>query len=192
MTVIAPQILVISKASSAAEELFQVIDRESKIDPLAEMGKTPVRCTGTIEIRDVHFTYPERPDTKVLNGLNLSVTANKTTALVGASGSGKSTIIALLERWYDQQSGQLSIDGIGIRELDLKWLRTTVRLVQQEPVLFSGSVFENVAFGFLGTEKAMLPETEQRVLVEKACKVAYADEFIERLPEVCSLILRSI
>ncbi|KAF1850793.1 P-loop containing nucleoside triphosphate hydrolase protein [Cucurbitaria berberidis CBS 394.84] len=183
MTTIAPQILALSKASSAAEELFQTIDRQSEIDPLSDEGKVPTTCHGVIEIKDIAFAYPARSDVPVLKGLTLSAPANKTTALVGPSGSGKSTIIGLLERWYDQSSGTIYLDGTDIRELNLTWLRTNVRLVQQEPVLFSGTVYENVAFGLFGTDKANLPEAEQRALVERACKNAYAEEFIERLPK---------
>lgn len=88
----------------------------------------------------------------------------------------------LPERWYD--CGTIFLDGTDIRELNLTWLRTNIRLVQQEPILFSGTVYENVAFGLFGTEKANLPVTEQRALVEQACKDAYAEEFIEKLPKV--------
>lgn len=88
------------------------------------------------------------------------------------------------ERWYDQHSGAIYLDGVDIQELNLTWLRTNIRLVQQEPVLFSGTVYENVAFGLFGTDKANLPENEQRALVEEACRDAYAEEFIERLPKV--------
>ncbi|KAF2472791.1 multidrug resistance protein 1 [Lindgomyces ingoldianus] len=183
MTSVAPNILALTKASSAAEELFRTIDRASVIDPLSNEGKIPNECIGDIEVRNVHFAYPARPKVGVLKGLSLSVPANKTTALVGASGSGKSTIIGLLERWYDQATGNLYLDGVEIQELNLQWLRTNMRLVQQEPVLFSGTVYENVAFGLFGTNKARLPATEQRALIEKACKDAYADEFIERLPK---------
>jgi ATP-binding cassette subfamily B (MDR/TAP) protein 1 len=96
MTTIAPQIIVLTKAASAAEELFKTIDRKSEIDPLNEEGKVPTACVGSIEIENIDFSYPARPDIKVLKGLTLSAPANKTTALVGASGSGKSTIIGLL------------------------------------------------------------------------------------------------
>lgn len=96
MTSIAPQILTLTKASSSAEELFKTIDRKSEIDPLSEEGKVPSACKGVIEIENVIFAYPARPDITVLKGLTLSAPANKTTALVGASGSGKSTIIGLL------------------------------------------------------------------------------------------------
>jgi ATP-binding cassette subfamily B (MDR/TAP) protein 1 len=184
MTTIAPQVLVLTKASSSADEIFKTIDRQSEIDPLSDEGKIPTTCKGVIEIRDISFAYPARPDITVLKGLTLSAPAGKTTALVGASGSGKSTIVGLLERWYDQHSGTIYLDGTDIRELNLTWLRTNIRLVQQEPVLFSGTVYENVAFGLFGTDKATLTNQEQRALVEKACKDAYADEFIEKLPKV--------
>ncbi|KAH7371427.1 P-loop containing nucleoside triphosphate hydrolase protein [Pyrenochaeta sp. MPI-SDFR-AT-0127] len=183
MTSIAPQILALTKASSSAEELFKTIDRQSEIDPLSDEGEKPSTCKGVIEIENIIFAYPARPDITVLKGLTLSAPANKTTALVGASGSGKSTIIGLLERWYDQPEGTIYLDGVDIRRLNLTWLRTNIRLVQQEPVLFSGTVYENVAFGLFGTDKANLPDKEQRALVEKACKDAYAEEFIERLPK---------
>jgi ATP-binding cassette subfamily B (MDR/TAP) protein 1 len=183
MTQIAPQILAFTKASSSAEEIFRTIDRKSEIDPFNEEGKIPTSCTGEIKIEGVSFAYPARPDITVLKGFQLLAPANKTTALVGASGSGKSTIIGLLERWYDHPSGAIYLDGVDIRELNLHWLRTNVRLVQQEPVLFAGTVYDNVAYGLFGTSKANLPAAEQRVLVEKACKDAYAEEFIERLPK---------
>ncbi|XPS78515.1 ABC-type xenobiotic transporter [Ascochyta lentis] len=182
MTQVAPQILAFTKASSSAEEIFKTIDRKSEIDPLSEDGKVPAACTGDVQINGVSFAYPARPDITVLKDLQLSAPANKTTALVGASGSGKSTIIGLLERWYDQPSGTILLDGVDIRELNLHWLRTNIRLVQQEPVLFAGTVYENVAYGLFGTPKADLSPAEQRALVEKACKDAYAEEFIERLP----------
>lgn len=184
MTTIAPQILALTKASSSADELFKTIDRKSEIDPLSKDGKVPAICKGVIEIHDISFAYPARPDVTVLKNLTVSAPAGKTTALVGASGSGKSTIVGLIERWYDQASGTISLDGTDIRELNLTWLRTKVRLVQQEPVLFSGTIYENVAFGLFGTDKANLPESEQRELVKKACRDAYAEEFIERLPKV--------
>jgi ATP-binding cassette subfamily B (MDR/TAP) protein 1 len=183
MTQIAPQILAFTKASSSAEEIFRTIDRQSEIDPLNDGGKVPTTCIGDIHIEGVSFAYPARPDITVLKGLQLSAPANKTTALVGASGSGKSTIIGLLERWYDLPSGKIFLDGVDIRELNLHWLRTNIRLVQQEPVLFAGTVYDNVAYGLFGTPKADLPVAEQRALVEKACRDAYAEEFIERLPK---------
>jgi ATP-binding cassette subfamily B (MDR/TAP) protein 1 len=88
--------MAITKASSSAEELFKTIDRVSEIDPLSDEGLVPATCKGVIDIIDVSFAYPARPDTTVLKGLCLHAPAHMTTALVGASGSGKSTVIGLL------------------------------------------------------------------------------------------------
>lgn len=183
MSQIAFQIVAITKAASAASELFTIIDRESAIDPLSEEGIVPETCAGNIEVRNIAFSYPSRPDSLVLNNLVLDIPAKKTTALVGASGSGKSTIIGLLERWYDQNDGIILVDGVDVRELNLKWLRTHVRLVQQEPVLFSGTVFDNVAHGLVGTEHEDASQEKKLQLVEDACKEAFADDFIKDLPE---------
>jgi ATP-binding cassette subfamily B (MDR/TAP) protein 1 len=96
MTTVAPNGIALTKAASSAEELFRTIDRKSKIDPLNDEGLVPDTCRGVIEIHDITFAYPARPNTMVLEGLTLSAPARQTTALVGASGSGKSTIIGLL------------------------------------------------------------------------------------------------
>ncbi|GAB7328849.1 hypothetical protein MBLNU13_g00727t2 [Cladosporium sp. NU13] len=183
MTTVIMQIFNITKAATAAIELFQTIDRPSHIDPMATDGLRPEQCTGNIELKDVVFSYPSRPDSQVLGGLSLSIPAGKTTALVGASGSGKSTCVALLERWYDQTAGSITLDGQDIRGLNLRYLRTKIRLVQQEPVLFSGTVFDNVAYGLLGTEHENASAEKKLQLVQDACKDAFAHEFVEQLPE---------
>ena len=133
VTQVAPQIAVVAKSCSAAESLFRIIDRESQLDPLTNAGITlsKAELKGDIEIRDVHFSYPSRSDVPILKGLSIKFPANKTTALVGASGSGKSTIIGLIERWYNCPHGQVILDGIDVADLDVQWLRTQVRLVQQ-------------------------------------------------------------
>ena len=120
MTTVIMQIFNITKAATAAIELFQTIDRASHIDPMATDGLRPDHCIGNIELKDVVFSYPSRPDSQVLSGLSLSVPAGKTTALVGASGSGKSTCVALLERWYDQTAGSITLDGQDILDLNLR------------------------------------------------------------------------
>lgn len=98
---------------------------------MSKSGEHPADCKGHIEVEDIYFNYPTRPEVKVLQGLNITIPANKTTALVGASGSGKSTIIGLLERWYNPLSGNILLDGKKIDELNVAWLRTNIRLVQQ-------------------------------------------------------------
>ncbi|KAJ0319914.1 hypothetical protein Brms1b_003506 [Colletotrichum noveboracense] len=144
---------------------------------IAMIARKEVDGIGTV------FTYPTRPDTRVLEDYSLSIPAGKVTALVGSSGSGKSTIIGLLERWYDPASGSISLDGINIRDLSLGWLRTTMRLVQQEPVLFNGTVFENIVNGLVGTPLENASREDQLQRVKEAAKVAFADEFISNLPE---------
>lgn len=131
LTQVAPQIVQISKATAAADEIFRVIDRVSEIDPLSRDGIEPDSCRGRIEFHDVTFSYPSRQSVLILKNLSLSIPANKTTALVGTSGSGKSTIIGLIERWYAPSTGAITLDDHKIEDLNLKWLRTNVRLVQQ-------------------------------------------------------------
>ncbi|RHZ54004.1 uncharacterized protein CDV56_100585 [Aspergillus thermomutatus] len=183
LTHIAPQIITVTKAAAAADELFRIIDKKSAINSLSTAGLTPEKCVGEIKIKALEFAYPSRLDTQVLNGLNLSVPAGKTTALVGTSGSGKSTIVGLLERWYDQAAGLILLDGIDIQKPNIAWLRTQIRLVQQEPVLFSGTIFDNVAFGLVGTQWAEASYEQKRALVKEACQDAFAHDFIENLPK---------
>ncbi len=109
-----------------------MIDRESQINALSDEGARPEGgCQGDIEFRDVVFAYPSRPNVQVLKGLSVVMPANKTTAIVGASGSGKSTIVGMIERWYSPASGEILLDGRGIGEYNIRWLRTNIRLVQQ-------------------------------------------------------------
>lgn len=189
LTQIAPQSIAISKATAAAQELFSIIDRKSAIDSLSTTGETIPDFQGDIQLRNVRFAYPSRPDVPVLESLDLDIPANKQTALVGASGSGKSTIFGLLERWYSPLQGEITLDGRRIEDLNLQWLRTRIRLVQQEPTLFSGTIYQNVVDGLTGTEKADLPDEEKQKLVRQACESAYAHDFIEDLPNVCAVPL---
>ncbi|KAL1873128.1 hypothetical protein VTK73DRAFT_1089 [Phialemonium thermophilum] len=183
LTQIAPQVMVVAKASGAAADLFRTIDRASEIDALSTEGSVPALCRGEITFEHVDFSYPSRPTVSVLKGFDLSILANKTTAIVGPSGSGKSTIVALLERWYAPQAGTIKLDGREIQDLNIRWLRTNMRLVQQEPVMFSGTVLQNIAYGLAGTPLEDLPDDEKYKLVEQACRAAYAHEFIEKLPK---------
>lgn len=184
LTQIAPQTIAISKATAAAQDLFSVIDRKSAVDSLSEEGNTIETFQGEIQLRDVHFAYPARSNVPVLQGLNLDIPAGKTTALVGASGSGKSTIFGLLERWYSKSAGTIALDGNQIEGLKLQWLRTNIRLVQQEPTLFSGTIYQNIVDGLVGTSMSELPDSEKECLVHDACKAAFAHDFIQELPNV--------
>ena len=126
-----PQFQAFASASSAAAELFEVLDKPSQLDPLTLSGESPASVSGQIEIKDLKFSYPSRSGVQVLKGLNLSIPAGKTTALVGASGCGKSTLVGLLERWYERTSGSITLDGIDIVEYNTRWLRKQIGLVQQ-------------------------------------------------------------
>ena len=178
-----PNFVTFGRAASAAIDLFELMDRKSRIDSLDPFGIEPAALIGEVELESVRFNYPMRPDTMVLRDFSLKIPAGKVTALVGPSGSGKSTIIGLLERWYDQTGGSITLDGHNIRDLNLRYLRTKIRLVQQEPVLFSGTVFDNVAYGLLGTEHEDASAEKKLQLVQDACKDAFAHEFVEQLPE---------
>lgn len=109
--------------------------------------------------------------------------AGKTVALVGASGSGKSTIVSLVERFYDPLSGVVKLDGVDIKDLNVKWLRNQIGLVSQEPVLFATTIRANVAYGLIGTRWEHDTEEEKTVLVKEACLKANANIFISKLPD---------
>ena len=128
-------------------------------------------------MRSVHFHYPTRPEVQVLQGLNVEVSSGKTLALVGPSGCGKSTIVSLLERFYDPESGSLTLDGSDLRDLNIRWLRSQVGLVSQEPVLFDTSIADNIRYG------ANFREVSDDEVVE-AAKAANIHNFVESLPEV--------
>ncbi|PHH60177.1 hypothetical protein CDD81_2063 [Ophiocordyceps australis] len=183
LTAIAPQTIALSKATAAAQDLFAIIDRKSAIDSLSQTGTRIADFKGDIKLRGVRFAYPSRPDVCVLRSLDLDIPAEKTTALVGASGSGKSTIFGIFERWYPFEAGSVTLDGHEIQDLNLKWLRTNVRLVQQEPTLFSGTIFQNVADGLTGTDGQHASQQETVKMVTDACKAAFAHDFISDLTD---------
>lgn len=182
LTATTPYLIDFTRAASAASELFKLIDRASLIDPLEQSGECPAAVTGDIDFENVSFCYPMRPNTTVLDNYSLRFPAGKTTALVGASGSGKSTIVGLLERWYNPASGSIKLDGTPIEKLNLKWLRQQVRLVQQEPVLFSGSVYDNIVNGLAGTSWEHEPREAKLARVQEAAKIAFAHDFVTNLP----------
>jgi len=156
-------------ALSAAGALVKIVQRVSPIDSFADDGATLPDVRGDIEVRDVVFAYPSAPEHLVCKGYNLSIQAGQTVALSGPSGSGKSTIIALIERFYDPLDGMLTLDGVDIKTLNVRWLRSQLGLVSQEPVLFQGTVAENIEYGKEGA-------TQEEI--EAAAKMANAHEFI--------------
>ncbi|CAI6093215.1 unnamed protein product [Clonostachys chloroleuca] len=182
ITMLAPHSIDFTRAAAAAGQLFVLIDRQSDINPLDKSGEQPSETIGHVELENVSFSYPTRPGITVLDDFTLNVPAGKVTALVGQSGSGKSTIIGLIERWYRPTSGSIKLDGRSLDQLNINWLRKHVRLVQQEPILFQGSVFDNIAYGLVGTEWENASREERMTQVREAAQLAYADEFISGLP----------
>jgi ATP-binding cassette subfamily B (MDR/TAP) protein 1 len=170
----------VAKGGAATKRVFAIVDRKTAIDAFNEKGVRPMECTGNIELHDVTFAYPQRPDAPVFQKFNLSVEAGKTMALVGESGSGKSTVVSLIERFYDPVDGGVLLDGQDIRDLNLHWLRSHVGLVSQEPVLFNMSVADNIRYG---RPEASLEQ------VEEAARAANAHQFIQALPEGYSTML---
>ena len=183
---IAPPMNAFSQAKAAAGQMMAVIQRPSRIDGLADKGLIPEdrELTGCIELRDVTFAYPPRPDNLVCSNFNLSIQRGELVALCGASGCGKSTIVSLLLRFYDPQSGQVLLDGIDTRNLNLRWLRSRCGYVGQEPVLFNDTIAENIAYG-LDLEMEGLAASEEMILdrVKEAARLSHAHEFIELFPD---------
>ncbi|RYC79266.1 Leptomycin B resistance protein pmd1 [Fusarium oxysporum f. sp. narcissi] len=147
---VAPFIHVFAAAAGASDRLQSVINRESLIDGTSDEGdKSAPFGEEDIVFRDVHFSYPSRPDVPVLNGINLTIPPRQHTAIVGPSGGGKSTVVSLLERFYDPASGELRIGSHRFQDLNVKYLRGSVGYVQQEPTLFNRSILENIADGLI-------------------------------------------
>lgn len=169
-----PNLTAITEAKAAAIRITEMIDRKPAIDTEDKKGKALSYVRGEIEFNGVYFNYPSRPDTPILQGLNVRFPAGKTVGLVGGSGSGKSTIISLLQRFYDPIEGEILLDGYKIKRLHLKWLRSQMGLVNQEPVLFATSIKENILFG---KEGASMED------VERAAMAANAHDFIFKLPD---------
>jgi ATP-binding cassette subfamily B (MDR/TAP) protein 1 len=131
MRKIQPIYSLLSKAKVASATLNKVINSTPIIDPLSSSGVVLNELHGEIRLENVTYSYPMRPSIRVIDHLNINFAAGKTTALIGASGSGKSTIVGLLERWYDPLDGTVLIDGCNANSLNVKFLRSNIRLVQQ-------------------------------------------------------------
>ena len=184
VTQVAPNIAAFFGAVAAGRKIFETIDRKPIIDVYDQGGHILKRddIKGEIELEHVKFIYPARPELTVLHDMSLRVPAGKVTALVGASGSGKSTIVGLVERFYDPIGGIVKLDGVPIKEINVNSLRSHVALVSQEPNLFATTVFANVAHGLIGTQFEHVSAEEKDKLVRQACTMANAADFIERLP----------
>ncbi|KAJ7294392.1 hypothetical protein O6H91_Y260100 [Diphasiastrum complanatum] len=164
----------LAKAGQALQSVFQIIDRKTKIEPDDSQSERVHRLKGHIEFKHVEFCYPSRPHVKVFEDLNLKINPGHSLALVGASGSGKSSIISLIERFYDPVAGTVLIDGKNVKKLHLRSLREHIGLVQQEPALFSTTIRANILYGSRNAT-----DTE----IVEAAKISNAHGFISSLPQ---------
>ena len=146
----------------------------SSIDSNTSQPRTLEHVRGRIVFDKVHFSYPARKETEVLKGLSLTVEPHQCVALVGESGCGKSTVVSLLERFYTQASGTVSVDGVSVDDLDIEWLRAQIGFVGQEPVLFAASIYDNIRYG-------KLDATHEDIVC--AAKAANAHAFISSFPD---------
>ncbi|KAE9466508.1 hypothetical protein C3L33_01566, partial [Rhododendron williamsianum] len=163
-----------SEALAARERIMEVIKRVPKIDSDNMDGQILPSIFGDIEFKNLKFAYPSRPETPIFQNFNLKIPSSLTVALIGGSGSGKSTVMALLQRFYDPLAGEICLDGVTIDKLQLKWLRSQMGFVSQEPALFATSIKENILFG---KEDANMEE------VICAAKASNAHTFISHLPQ---------
>ncbi|XP_076869034.1 ATP-dependent translocase ABCB1 isoform X2 [Brachyhypopomus gauderio] len=165
-----------AKAKMSASHVLMLINKVPDIDNDSNEGERPDHFSGNVHFQDVHFRYPSRPAVPVLQGLRLRVKKGQTLALVGSSGCGKSTIIQLLERFYDPRQGTVMLDDHDAKRLNIHWLRSQIGIVSQEPVLFDCSLAENIAYG----DNSRRVEPQE---VEQAARAANIHSFIEGLPQ---------
>lgn len=164
----------LQRAAGATERLIELIQAIDAVQDTSDPIDAANRAAGEIAFENVNFTYPSRPDQSALCDVSFHVKPGETIAIVGPSGAGKSTIIQLLLRFYDPQSGRITIDGDDITELKRTDFRRSIALVPQEPVIFAASAFENIQQG---------RQSATREEVIAAAQAAHAQEFIERLPQ---------
>ena len=166
------QIASIQRALGATDRVFEIIDED--IENVLAQNKTAIQPHGKIELQQINFSYPSRENFEVLKDISFTANAGDTIALVGSSGSGKSTIANLILRFYNPIKGQILFDGQNINEIDLTLLRQQIAYVPQEVILFAGTIAENIAYGKVGA-------TQQEI--EEAAKKANAFDFINTFPE---------
>lgn len=180
---VGPNVQAFITAVAAAGKLYTTIDRISALDSSSDSGDKLENVQGEIRLENIKMIYPSRPEVVVMDDISLNIPAGKTTALVGASGSGKSTIIGLVERFYEPVAGTVYLDGHDITTLNIRWLRQQIALVSQEPTLFATTIYENIRHGLVGTNHEFATPEEQKKLIEAAAVKAYAHDFITALPD---------
>ncbi|MBC8154768.1 MAG: ATP-binding cassette domain-containing protein [Bacteroidetes bacterium] len=164
----------VQKTIGASERILDILEETPEVDVVNPPAVLSVPVEGTIAFRDVHFSYPSRPDVEVLKGISLDVKTGRKIALVGQSGAGKSTIVQLLMRYYSVGGGAISVDGRNLADFDVTNLRQNIAIVPQEVILFGGTIFENISYG--------KPDATEAEVMEAARK-ANALEFVQSFPE---------
>jgi ABC-type multidrug transport system fused ATPase/permease subunit len=162
----------IQKSIGATEKLMNLLSEISEKELFTGTAKPTI--TGAITFENVHFSYPQRPDISVLNGISFSIGSNQTLALVGASGGGKTTIASLVLNYYPKFTGDILFDNTSSKAIELNYLREHIAIVPQDVILFAGTIYENIAFG---------KPTASKEEVEAAAVQANAFEFIQRFPD---------
>ncbi|KAI1150174.1 P-loop containing nucleoside triphosphate hydrolase protein [Nemania diffusa] len=172
---VSPYLQIFSTAAATLDKLRTDIDRQSKIDGTIEGPEQPPDVfKGDVQVENLTFTYPSRPDVPVIQDVSLHFPAGHTTAIVGLSGSGKSTIAGLLTRLYDTDEGSLFLDGRNIRDINVRQLRSFIGLVQQDPMLLNRSVLENIALGLVNSSRPEHAAFQSIVLSNQLSLVAEA------------------
>ncbi|GMT24903.1 hypothetical protein PFISCL1PPCAC_16200, partial [Pristionchus fissidentatus] len=169
-----PQFAIVGAAQGAASTLHEIIDRVPEIDSYSKEGIVPPTTRGHVQFENVRFSYPNRPEAEILKGISVDCAPGQTVAFVGSSGCGKSTSISLMLRYYDPTHGKIMIDGTDLRDLNIEYLRKTIGVVSQEPILFDTTIEENIRFGN--------PDVTKNEMYD-ALKRANAYDFVQALPE---------
>ena len=180
---LAPHLQAFLSGIAASSTIYSTIERNSPMDPFSTSGTNLEDATWdpTIEFKQVRMVYPERPEVRVLDDFSLVIPPGKVTAIVGASGSGKTTLIGMIERFYEPIRGDVLLCGESIAKLNLRWLREQISVVEQEPSLFSATIYDNIRHGLSTSQK--LSSTAEHASVLDAAKIANAHEFICSLPK---------
>ncbi|KAI6184939.1 Multidrug resistance protein pgp-3 [Aphelenchoides bicaudatus] len=169
----APHLSSVVNAKLAAGELLAIIDRVPEMDCAASSGEKPKEVRGKLSFQNLHFYYPSRPEIKILNGVSFDVN-NGQLLLLATLVAANPLSISLLMRFYDPEQGCITLDGRPIKDLNVEWLRSTIGIVSQEPIVFSGTIEDNLR---MGKEDLTVAE------MESACRMANAEEFIKKLPK---------